>query len=88
MMKNNSAGEGKSVQTYKKWSELKSGQKEWISQQMKLEYVKLAEAQKRLPDKDDKEAVISVVYQLIVEKGIWISYHDIRKRFSNMKFNF
>ena len=74
-------------QANKKWSQLKSGQKDWIAQQMKLEYVKFVEEQNRLPDKDEKEALVSVVYQLIGEKGIWIAYHDILKRFSDMKFN-
>lgn len=77
----------KSVQTYKKWSQLKSGQKDWIAQQMKLEYIKFVEEQHRVPNKDEKEALISIVYQLIGEKGIWIAYHDILKRFSDMKYN-
>lgn len=74
-------------QTNKKWSQLKSGQKDWIAQQMKLEYVKFVEEQNRLPDRDEKEALVSNVYQLIGEKGIYIAYHDIMKRFSDMKFN-
>jgi len=73
-------------QTNKKWSQLKSGQKDWISQQMKLEYIKFVEEQNRLPNKDEKEALVSVVYQLIGEKGIYIAYHDILKRYSDMKF--
>lgn len=81
------AAEKKLSQTNKKWSQLKSGQKDWISQQMKLEYTKFAENQKRLPDKDEKEAIISTVYQHIGEKGIWISYHEILKRFSDMKYS-
>lgn len=83
---NDMVADAKSSQIYKKWSQLKSGQKDWIAQQMKLEYIKFVEGQKRLPDKDEKEEVISVVYQMIGEKGIGISYHDILKRFSNMKF--
>lgn len=77
----------KSSPTYKKWSQLKSGQKDWIAQQMKLEYVKFVEEKYRVPNKDEKEALISTVYKLIGEKGIWIAYHEILKRFSDMKFN-
>ena len=69
------------TQTNKKWSQLKSGQKDWIAQQIKLEYAKFVEVENRSPNKDEKEALVSIVYQLIGEKGIWISYHDITKRF-------
>jgi len=86
-MENHKATDKKILQTNKKWSQLKSAQKDWISQQMKLEYTKFVEDQKRSPDKDEKESLISVVYQLIGEKGIWITYHDIKKRFADMKFN-
>ncbi|MBK5246587.1 MAG: hypothetical protein JJE49_04865 [Peptostreptococcaceae bacterium] len=80
-MEKDRAVDGKQSQTNKKWSQLKSGQKDWIAQQMKLEYAKFVEVENRLPNKDEKEALISIVYQLIGEKGIWIAYHDIKKRF-------
>lgn len=80
-MEKERAVNGKQPQINKKWSQLKSGQKDWIAQQMKLEYAKFAEEHNRVPNKDEKEALISIAYQLIGEKGIWIAYHDIKKRF-------
>lgn len=80
-MKNHIRKNGQIIQTNKKWSQLKETQKEWISAQLKSEYIDIGLKKSRKPIKEDIENILNVVYEKIEEKNIWISYYEVKKFF-------
>jgi hypothetical protein len=71
-MKNHRIIEGKLLQTNKNWSQLKESQKTWIFEQIKNEHSEFIKRYGRLPVQKSKTIVLSAVWDLIIEREIWI----------------
>jgi len=76
LMKNHKIVDGKLLQTNKKWSQLKNSQRMWISEQIRLAHIEYVEQHNRLPMKKSKHKVLSVVWDRIQEREIWIPYYE------------
>lgn len=83
-MKNHIKVDGKLLQTNKKWSHLKSRQKEWIHGVAKEEYAAYVEKFGRLPIKSGKQIVVSKVDERICEREIWIPWPEIEVHVGKM----
>ncbi|MCT1903517.1 hypothetical protein [Oceanobacillus sojae] len=80
-MKNHIKVNGKLLQTNKRFSQLKQSQKAWISTELYKLYhdkMKLRRTIRKLPP-NQREEVISSLYGKIVDKEIWIPYHEVEK---------
>jgi dephospho-CoA kinase len=70
---------GKVLQTNKKWSHLKSGQREWIFEQVRILHQKYLDENQQLPRKDVKCELAEHISDLIAEKEIWLPESEIKK---------
>lgn len=80
-MKNHIKVNGKLLQTNKRFSQLKQCQRDWIREELYHLYLnKMKEThttKKLLPNQRDE--VISSLYEKIQQRGIWIPYHEIER---------
>lgn len=77
-MKNHIKVDGKLLQTNKKWSHLKAKQKEWIYSVAEKEYNTFVNEYNKIPLKRNKDIIFDKVYESIVEREIWIPYHEAK----------
>lgn len=80
-MKNHIKVNGKLLQKNKHFSQLKQSQKDWIATELyKLYHDKMKERRttRKLPHNQLKE-VISLLYNKIEEREIWIPYREVEK---------
>lgn len=80
-MKNHMKVDGRLLQTNKKWSQLKMNQKELIDNKLKEEYTGFVLKNNRKLNKEEKEEILSSVYHMIEEKGIWIPFDEVKQHF-------
>ncbi|WP_419962341.1 hypothetical protein [Psychrobacillus sp. BM2] len=80
-MKNHIKVNGKILQTNKRFSQLKNNQKEWIAAELyKLYHNKMKERRTtRKITPDERDVVISSLYEQIQNRDIWIPYVEIKK---------
>jgi len=80
-MKNHVYQNGRLIQTNKKFSALKQKQKEWITNELRHRYISAINYPhtKLRPKKRDQ--ILNEVYDLIVEKDIWIPYFEVEKHY-------
>lgn len=86
-MKNHISVNGKLLQVNKKFSQLKTSQKERISQWLYEAYVLFAKEDGTLL-KRDKELVYDVVKQRIEEADIWIPFAEVIKYFEKKRSSY
>jgi len=72
------------LQTNKKWSALKQGQRTWIQEMTAKEHTAYVEEHGKLPMKKKKETVVDKVHDHINERGIWIPYGELRSHVNKM----
>lgn len=66
----------------KKWHHLSNYQKDWIFLQFREQYVNYLNNHKQHPDKSACYDIVRTVYNLIEDRGIWISFSEVNKAFS------
>ncbi len=81
--KNHKKIDGKLLQTDKKFSALKSKQKEKISNWLLEEYLIIVEKKNRPLKKAEKELIVDTVYEKIQLAEIWIPYCEVKNYFSS-----
>ena len=74
---------GKLLQTDKKFSDLKSKQKEKIAQWLLAEYIAIIESINRPLKKSEKELIVDNVYDKIQSAEIRIPYYEVENYFSS-----
>lgn len=80
-MKNHIKVNGKLLQTNKRFSQLKNSQKDWITTELyKLYHNKMKERRttRKLPP-EQRDIVISSLYDQIGNREIWIPYGEVKK---------
>ena len=80
-MKNHIKVNGKILQTNKHFSQLKNNQKEWIAAELYKLYHNMMEEKcttRKLPP-NQRDKVISSLYEQIQNREIWIPYGEIKK---------
>ncbi|SFD60446.1 hypothetical protein [Bacillus sp. UNCCL81] len=80
-MKNHIKVNGNFLQTNKRFTQLKSSQKEWIETELnKLYHDKMKERRttRKLPP-DQRDTVISSLYEQIQNRDIWVPYSEVKK---------
>ena len=82
-MKNHITVNGKLLQTNKKFTQLKSSQKEKINLWLCEEYGRLWKENGREPGKPQKEIIISNVYDKIEDAGIWLPLGELYKYYES-----
>lgn len=82
-MKNHITVNGKLLQTNKKFTQLKSSQKEKINLWLYEEYGKLWKENGREPGKPQKEIIIGNVYDKIEDAGIWLPLGELYKYYES-----
>ena len=83
-VKNHEWVDGQLLQTNKKWSALKHSQRTWIAditRQAHSDYVTL---HGKLLLKKKKEAVFNIVHEQVVERKIWLPYHEFKQGVSKI----
>lgn len=65
------------VNVNKKWTNLKSKQKEFIQTQLKNQILAFIKENNRKPTKDEKEQIVNNVCQLIEERNVWIPKTEV-----------
>ncbi|QQK75414.1 hypothetical protein HUG15_07330 [Salicibibacter cibarius] len=80
-MKNHIKVNGKLLQTNKRFSQLKESQKNWIVAELyKLYHNKMKEKRTtRKLSQNDRDTVISTLYEQIRDREIWIPYGEVKK---------
>jgi sortase (surface protein transpeptidase) len=78
-MKNHAWVDGQLLQTNKKWSQLKERQKTWIYETAKKEYDRFVFERGKQPVHGAKKALIERIYDLIIERGIWIPFGEVSR---------
>ena len=81
--KNHEIVDGRLLQTDKKFSALKSKQKEKIQNWLLIEFIAIAEKKNRPLKKSEKESIVDSVYEKIEAAEIWIPYYEVRNYFSS-----
>lgn len=76
-MKNHKMVNGKLLQTNKKFAALKTSQKEKIQNWLLEEYLGVVHVHNRLLTQEEKDAVVSRVYDKIEQADIWIPYQEV-----------
>lgn len=73
----------------KTFKDLKSKQKEWIIDRLREEYILYTKTNGNIPyKKENKEIIVNKVYRQIQERGIEISYYEIKKCFFSKTYRF
>lgn len=83
MAKNHKMYHGQLLQMNKSFSSLKRSQQEKINGWLKEEYKREMKKHGASLDKNQKEQIVSTVYEKIQQHGIWIPCHEIRKYFKS-----
>ncbi|MBY7115367.1 transposase [Bacillus sp. 17RED48] len=86
-MKNHVIVNGQILQTNKKWSHLKQGQKNSIAGWLKAEYQQFIEVYLRKPKRYEEEYIIDSVMEQINNHKILIPYQEVKTYFTNKKGN-
>ncbi len=86
-MKNHIKGDGKLLQTNKKYSHLKPKQKDKIYLWMYEAYAECYKANNKFPDTKDDEKILLSVMEKIDEAEIWIPEYEIRKHYKSVRSN-
>lgn len=76
-MKNHKIIDGRLIQTNKKFSQLKQSQKSKINEWLYHEYRKTYDSKGKPPGKQDKDKIISVVYNKIEKATIWLPLGEL-----------
>lgn len=82
-MKNHIAVNGKLLRINKKFTQLKSSQKEKINLWLYEEYSRFWEENSREPGKQQKEIIIGDVYAKIEDAGIWLPVGELYKYYES-----
>ncbi|GMR66336.1 transposase [Bacillus cereus] len=78
-MKNHTMVNGKLLQTYKKWSNLRQKQKDHISNWLCRDYIQFVRTHHRKPRKNEHDEIFHEVMNQIQEQEIWIPYGEVKK---------
>lgn len=78
-MKNHIQVDGQLLQTNKKWSALKQSQRTWIAEIAQDAHAAYCEKYGKLPIKKNKGAVLDAVHEQVIQRGIWIPYHEFEQ---------
>lgn len=81
-MKNHKLVDGKTLQTNKRFCDLKGSQQEKIALWLKSEYSTACAENLRLLNTTEKTKILDAVYEKIVAAEIWIPYTEVQKHFS------
>lgn len=76
---------GKLLNTDKCWTDLKQPQKEWISQVLTEEYLSFILKNSRKPTAVESERILGTVYNIIINKEIWVPIEEVRIRWNQIK---
>ena len=76
-MKNHKIVDGRLIQTNKKFSQLKQSQKSKINEWLYQEYRKIYDSKGKPPEKQDKDKIVSAVYDKIEEATIWLPLGEL-----------
>lgn len=78
-MKNHKRVDGQLLQTNKKWSALKQSQRAWIAEITRDAHTAYCETQGTRPIKKNKAAVLGAVHNQMIQRNIWIPYHEFEQ---------
>ncbi|OUB36682.1 transposase [Bacillus thuringiensis serovar yunnanensis] len=84
-MKNHIQVDGQILQTNKKWPQLKQIQKDLIAGWLQSEYRLFIERFLRKPKSHEEDYILEAVMEQIHERGIWISYQEVKIYYSKKK---
>lgn len=76
--------DGQLLQTNKKWGALKQSQRAWISEITREAHAAYVAEHGKLPMKKKKEVIFDIVYDQVVQRNIWVPYHEFKQGVSKI----
>ena len=76
---------GRLLQLDKKWKNLRAGQKEWISNELRIRYLEACEDVGGVPSKRACDEILFKVTEMIEQRGIWIPDDEVIRYFNKKK---
>ena len=76
---------GRLLQLDKKWKNLRVGQKEWISNELRIRYLEACEDAGGVPSKRACGEILFKVIEMIEQRGIWIPDDEVIRYFNKKK---
>jgi len=72
----------------KTFKDLKTKQRETISEWLYSEAYQYYQRNSRMPDKSQREIILDAVYDKIQNADIWIPYHEVKKYYLSRLIHF